>query len=170
MSPREYWKGKDYVLNENRNGGNKFKSYQGKSWLNILGQVDSKDHNQIFGSHTFHEIQMYYPMRTLRDREYKIIWNIAHPLAYPFASDLFIASTWQAQLAKGKDANFGNKTVGEYVQRPAFELYDMLKGPDEFNNLALDPKFTAVLKKYKDMLKAEQKKLEDPWITKWRYE
>ena len=84
---------------------------------------------------------MYYPMRVVRDQKYKLIWNIAYPLPYPFASDLWAASSWQAQWALGKDANYGNKTVDQYV-----------------------------LKKYKDKLKQMQKEMEDPWIMKWDYE
>ena len=113
---------------------------------------------------------MYYPMRALRDKKYKIIWNIAHQLPYPFASDLWAASTWQAQLAKGKDAMYGLKTVDQYVNRPAFELYDMVKDPDESKNLAASPEYAAVLKEYQAKLKAFQKEMEDPWIMKWSYE
>jgi N-sulfoglucosamine sulfohydrolase len=170
IDPKKYWKEKKYVAKENTSGGNKFRSYHGKSWLNIIGQTDSDQHNVIYGSHTFHEIQMYYPMRALRDREYKIIWNIAHQLPYPFASDLWAASTWQAQLARGKDTMYGLKTVDQYVNRPAFELYDMKKDPNESKNLALDPEFAPLLKKYQEKLKAFQKEMHDPWIIKWSYE
>ncbi|MCM8531640.1 MAG: DUF4976 domain-containing protein, partial [Lentisphaeraceae bacterium] len=80
------------------------------------------------------------------------------------------ASTWQAQLAKGKDAMYGLKTVDQYVNRPAFELYDMQKDPNESKNLAIDPEFAKVLQEYKDKLKAFQKEMNDPWIMKWKYE
>ena len=56
-------------------------------------------------------------MRVIRDRNYKLIWNIASPLPYPFASDLWAASTWQAQLAKGMDAPYGLHTVRDYIHR-----------------------------------------------------
>ena len=124
----------------------------------------------IHASHTFHEIQMYYPMRVYRDREYKIIWNIAHGQPYPFASDLWAAATWQAQWAKGKDAPYGGKTVDEYVNRPAFELYAIGKDPSESNNLAGNPEHADLLKRYQEKLKAWQKEMNDPWIMKWRYE
>jgi len=170
VNPKDYWKGKEYAAKENRNGRKKFRSYQGKSWLPVLGNKDAEHHTAVHGSHTFHEIQMYYPMRSLHDKKYKIIWNIAHQLPYPFASDLWASSTWQAQLAKGKDAMYGLKTVDQYVNRPAFELYDMVKDPDEAKNLAGSPEYTAVLKEYQAKLKAFQKEMEDPWIMKWSYE
>ena len=141
VNPRDYWKGKEYAAKENRNGRKKFRSYQGKSWLPLLGNKDAEHHTAVHGSHTFHEIQMYYPMRSLRDKKYKIIWNIAHQLPYPFASDLWAASTWQAQLAKGKDAMYGLKTVDQYVNRPAFELYDMVKDPVTGVPPTVAPKF-----------------------------
>lgn len=113
---------------------------------------------------------MYYPMRVVRDRQYKLIWNIAHGLPYPFASDLWAASTWQAQWAKGKDAPYGQKTVDQYVNRPAFELYDIQKDPHEGHNLAGNPEYAEVLATYKAKLKAFQNKMKDPWVMKWRYE
>ena len=170
VDPKKYWKGKQYAIKENRNGGKQFRSYHGKSWLAVLGSQVAEHHSAVHGSHTFHEIQMYYPMRSLRDQNYKIIWNIAHQLPYPFASDLWRSATWQAQLAKGKDAPYGGKTVDSYVNRPAFELYDIKNDPAESNNLAQNPEYAKLLKKYQEKLKAFQKEMEDPWIMKWKYE
>lgn len=146
------------------------KALHGRSWIPLLGKAEVEGWDEIGASHTFHEIQMYYPMRAFRDRKYKIIWNIAHGLPYPFASDLWIASTWQAQWEQGEYAPYGFRTVKSYVHRPEFELYDMVKDPDETKNLADAPEFAEVLKEYKDHLKAFQKKTDDPWIMKWRYE
>ena len=78
-------------------------------------------------------------MRVVRERKYKLIWNIAHPLPFPFASDLWAAPTWQAQWKLGKDAPYGKKTVGSYIQRPEFELFDVQSDPHEGKNLASDP-------------------------------
>ncbi len=170
VDPKTFWQGREHLGLENRSGGHAFKSYHGKSWLPILGDPDAKGHDEIIASHTFHEIQMYYPMRVIRDREYKLIWNIAHGLPYPFASDLWVASSWQAQWDKGMDAPYGQKTVREYVHRPPFELYRIDRDPWEANNLAGNPEYAEVLRKYQDKLKAWQKKLNDPWIMKWEYE
>mgnify|MGYP000215202419 CR=1 FL=1 len=152
------------------NAGPKFSRYHGHSWLSLVGTTDTGGRNEHLGSHTFHEIQMYYPMRSLRDRRYKLIWNIASPLPYPFASDLWVASTWQAQFRKGKDANYGNRSVDSYIHRPAFELYDLETDPAESKNLADDPAQAERLGSMKDRLKAAQKATEDPWVMKWRYE
>lgn len=171
VDPNEFWKDKPYAAKENRGPRNEdFRSYHGKSWIPILAKPGSEHWETLFASHTFHEIQMYYPMRVVRDKEYKLIWNIAHGLPYPFASDLWAASTFQAQYEKGMDAPYGQKTVGEYIHRPAFELYAIGKDPNETTNLAANPEYAEILKKYQAKLKALQKEMHDPWIMKWDYE
>jgi N-sulfoglucosamine sulfohydrolase len=109
-------------------------------------------------------------MRAIRDRQYKLIWNIAAPLPFPFATDLWAASTWQAQFQKGPDAMYGARTVDSYIHRPAFELFDLQADPAETNNLAADPKFATTLEEMKLRLKQFQKSTDDPWISKWTYE
>lgn len=146
------------------------KKLHGRSWLGALGKPHSDGWDSIGASHTFHEIQMYYPMRVVRDRKYKLIWNIAYPLPYPFASDLWAAATWQAQLKLGKDAPYGLKTVGQYIQRPQFELYDIENDPNEAHNLASETSYAEALELYKTKLKAFQKDTGDRWIIKWEYE
>ncbi|WP_246151823.1 sulfatase family protein [Rubripirellula reticaptiva] len=170
INARKFWNDRDEAVKDNRDGGDNFDSYQGKSWLHCLANPDEAHHESILASHTFHEIQMYYPMRVIRDSKYKLIWNIAHPLPFPFASDLWAASSWQAQLIKGNDAPYGNTTVGRYVQRPQFELFDIAADPDETTNLADSPGHADVLEAYKVKLKALQKEMQDPWIMKWDYE
>ena len=58
--------------------------------------------DEVYASHTFHEVTMYYPMRVVRSGQYKLIWNIAHPLPFPFASDLWGSATWQDSLKRGE--------------------------------------------------------------------
>jgi len=168
--PNKFWKKKGLFVRDNRDGNNKFRSYHGKSWLPTLADPGVEHWDAIFASHTFHEIQMYYPMRVFQDKQYKLIWNIAHKLDYPFASDLWVASSWQAQLAKGEDAFYGKKTVGQYIHRTEFELFDLASDPYEANNLAGDPKHAELLESYQKKMKAMQNELEDPWKIKWKYE
>lgn len=146
------------------------KEFHGRSFLPIIGQQDPSGWDVVYGSHTFHEIQMYYPMRTVRQRQYKLIWNIAHPLPYPFASDLWAAPTWQAQYDQGLQAMYGKRTVGRYIQRPEFELFDLQSDPHETTNLADDPQHADRLAKMQTELKRFQKQTGDPWIMKWDYE
>lgn len=142
---------------------------QGRSFRSVLETEHPEGWDTTFASHTFHEITMYYPMRVVRQRRYKLLWNIAHGLEYPFASDLWAASTWQATLRRGAKY-YGKRTVDAYLHRPKFELYDLQNDPHEVNNLADNPKYSEVLGELKEELKAFQKRTKDPWITKWQYE
>lgn len=145
-------------------------TFHGRSFLSVLDKEKSAGWDVIHASHTFHEITMYYPMKVVRDRKYKLIWNIAHPLPYPFASDLWDAPTWQDVYKRGKDAVYGKRTVQAYIQRPKFELYDLENDPDEVKNLADDPKHAQTLEKLKAAIREFQKRTKDPWILKWDYE
>ncbi|NNE92343.1 MAG: sulfatase [Verrucomicrobiales bacterium] len=169
VDPKKFWAGRENAKdNLGPRGGDQ--TFHGKSWIPILGKPDAAHWDTVFASHTFHEIQMYYPMRVVRDKEYKLIWNIAHGLPYPFASDLWAASSFQAQFQKSLDAPYGQKTVGEYINRPRFEFYKIDEDPVEAKNLAADPAYAAKLEEYKKKLKDYQKRMQDPWIMKWDYE
>lgn len=148
---------------------NESPAIQGRSFLGILEQEQPAGWDEVFASHTFHEITMYYPMRVVRTRTHKLIWNIAHALPYPFASDLFESKSWQGALAR-QLTTFGPRTVQAYTQRPAFELYDLERDPLEATNLAVDPKHAQLLAELKARIKAFQERTGDPWVIKWQYE
>ncbi len=143
--------------------------FHGRSFLPVLHGSGSQGWDEIYASHTFHEITMYYPMRVVRTRKYKCILNLAHQLPYPFASDLYGSATWQGVLKRG-DKMYGPRTVEAYIHRPRYELYDLQADPLESQNLADDPKYTDVLQKLQAKLKAWQTRTKDPWIVKYRYE
>jgi len=168
QAPKKLLPRPDHGVGEN--AGRPVTRYHGRSWLPLLNADATEGWDTVTASHTFHEIQMYYPMRAIRNRQYKLIWNIAAPLPYPFATDLWAASTWQAQYQKGPEAQYGNRTVDSYIHRPSFELYDLVKDPAETNNLAEDPQYADTLAEMKDQLRQFQRDTNDPWISKWRYE
>lgn len=143
--------------------------FHGKSFKSIVDQKNPEGWNEIYASHTFHEITMYYPMRVVRSDNYKLIWNIAYRLEYPFASDLWAASTWQG-IYREKEEYFGPKKVSDYLFRPEFELYDLSKDPNELNNLAINKDFEVVLETMKTKMKSFQTKTSDPWMIMWSHD
>ena len=84
--------------------------FHGRSFKHILGEEDPQGWDEMYASHTFHEITMYYPMRVCRSENYKLIWNLAWRLEYPFASDLWAASTWQC-IYRSQEPYFGLRKV-----------------------------------------------------------
>ena len=143
--------------------------FHGRSFKSILGQEHPKGWDEVYASHTFHEITMYYPMRVLRERRYKLIWNTAWALEYPFASDLWASSTWQRSY-RDKSPRFGQRTMEAFLHRPEFELYDLETDPGETVNLATVPEQQARLQQMKDKLKAWQLETKDPWLIMWNHD
>ncbi|CAM4289536.1 sulfatase [Zobellia roscoffensis] len=143
--------------------------FHGKSFKKIMGEENPKGWNEVYASHTFHEITMYYPMRVVRDKNYKLIRNISWRQEYPFASDLWAASTWQEVYRSDKEF-FGKRKVKDYLFRPEFELFDLSNDPDESKNLANDKNYAEVLEALKNKMKAFQLKTKDPWLITWDHD
>lgn len=137
--------------------------------------------DRVFASHTFHQITNYYPMRVVRTPRYKLIHNLASPLPFPLARDLMEASTWLS-VVLGPDApagglqaaphkfsvevqqrKFGRRTIGAFLYRAEYELYDLEKDPDELVNLADDPAHDAIKTELMAELDAFQRRTKDPW-------
>jgi N-sulfoglucosamine sulfohydrolase len=144
-------------------------TFHGRSFLPVLAQENPPGWDEVFASHTFHEITMYYPMRVVRTREFKLILNLAHPLPFPFASDLQESATWQGVLKRG-DSQFGPRRTADFIQRPRYELYDLKSDPVEARNVAGEPRFATVRAELAAKLETFQSRTADPWIVKYKYE
>jgi N-sulfoglucosamine sulfohydrolase len=140
----------------------------GRSLLPILDEKNPSEWNTIFASHTFHEVTMYYPMRSIRTREFKYILNIANGLDYPFATDLWESLTWQGLLERNSN-KLGIKSIESYLLRPKEELYDLKKDPYESNNLADNPEYKEIIADLRKRLKSFQASTQDIWLLKYNY-
>ncbi len=136
----------------------------GRSVLPILEDENPAGREEIYFSHTFHEVTMYYPMRGMRTRRYKYIRNLFPELEYPFASDLWASPTWQAILKKGDEGMVGKRPVRQFLHRPSEELYDITQDPDEVVNLAASAEHRGTLEKMRGQVDAWRRKTKDPWV------
>lgn len=143
--------------------------FHGRSFRAAVERERAEEFHEVFASHTFHEVTMYYPMRAVIHGRYKYIWNVAAPLTAPLASDLYAAPTWQAALKRG-DKTFGVRTMERLLRRPGHEMYDLESDPDELRNLADSPEHAGRLKELQTRLKEWQNATRDPWVSKWEYE
>ena len=137
----------------------------GRSFLPILAEENPEGWDEVFLSHVNHEVTMYYPMRTIRTRKYKMIWNINWKAEYPLPIDTLNRATWQETLRRG-DRLIGKRTVKKYLQRDEIELYDLSKDNDEVINLVNNPNYTAVKQELTRKLHNWLKETEDHWITR----
>jgi N-sulfoglucosamine sulfohydrolase len=142
-------------------------NFHGRSFRELVESKIKDGRDEVFASHTMHEVTMYYPMRMVRGKRYKLIYNIAYQLPFPFALDLKQSPTW---ISTKNSTYYGQKTKEQLIYRPKFELYDLLKDPNELINLAENPDYIEILEQLKEKIKNFQKRTNDPWIYKWKWE
>ncbi|MDY3559714.1 sulfatase [Gemmata sp. JC673] len=149
--------------------GKKDAPLPGRSLLPVLETEKADGWDAAFASHQYHEVTMYYPMRAVRTRTHKYILNLAHPLEFPSASDLWGSDMWQGVL-KRKDTMMGRRAVGAFLHRPKEELYDLTADPNELKNIAADAGAAKVLDDLRAKLADWRKKTNDPWLIKDQHE
>jgi N-sulfoglucosamine sulfohydrolase len=134
----------------------------GRSILPILGDADPKGWDELFATHSFHEIDQYYPTRSLRTRKYSYFINLQPALEVPIASDVALSPSWKA-ITTTPGAKLGKRTLEAFHHRPSEELYDLIADPDELVNLAGNAKYTDVLADLRRQLDTWRTKTHDPW-------
>jgi N-sulfoglucosamine sulfohydrolase len=136
----------------------------GASLMPLLGQSAAAGRDMVFASHDFHEINQYYPMRSVRTRTHSYILNIAAPLDYPIAGDVAGSPSWKAIVAN-PSIRLGKRTQAAYLKRPPEELYDLRADPDELVNIAGDAAAGTVLADLRERLRTMRTATHDPWLA-----
>lgn len=136
----------------------------GSTLLPILGGVADPARDAIVASHDFHEINQYYPMRSIRTRTHNYILNLAWQLPYPIAGDVAGSPSWKA-ISADPAILLGKRSQAAYLQRPAEELYDLTRDSNELNNVAADPAYAAVKAQLAERLRSIRAATKDPWLA-----
>ena len=137
----------------------------GRSLLPILETPNPNGWDEVFLDHCLHEVTMYYPMRTLRTRRYKLIWNLAWRTEFPHPIDTLQRQTWTRLVARG-DEYLGKRRVEDFLFRDELELYDLENDPDEVVNLAADPKYADVRRRMAARINDICRSTDDPWMER----
>eukprot|EP01084_Bolivina_argentea_P091269 164322_1 len=140
------------------------------SGVSLLDIVKTKNTNaqrpvNVFGSHILHEVTMYYPMRSARNPQYRLIHNLNFQGPYHIAEDIYGSPTWQQLI---KDANNGQpthwfKNLTNYYFRPEYELYDIKNDKQQLNNLAYNTQYQTVFNEMVKNLSNWESETNDPW-------
>lgn len=142
----------------------------GKSFLSIADSNDmiseGKWDQHVFGSHTFHEIQNYWPTRFLRTTRFKYHRNIAWKLDFPFGTDLYGSLSWEGIRNMEGPVMIGNRPLDRYLHRGPEELFDMDNDPEELHNLVSDKRFENILLDCRQKVERWQYLTNDPWLIK----
>lgn len=141
-------------------------SLHGRSILPTLGNTNTPGWDETYLSHVFHEVTMYYPMRTIRTRDFKLIWNLEWRSKYPLPIDTLSRATWNETLRR-QDPVLGQRSVKKFLYRDEVELYDLRNDPDEVINLACQPEYQDVRKALSEKLLKHLEKTDDLWLKQY---
>ncbi|RMB95223.1 hypothetical protein DUI87_28210 [Hirundo rustica rustica] len=111
----------------------------GKSLLPALESEQPWD--TAFSSQSHHEVTMYYPMRAIQHRQFRLIHNLNYKMPFPIDQDFYVSPTFQDLLNRtraGQPTRW-NKTLHQYYYRERWELFDCRRDPTESQNLAPTP-------------------------------
>lgn len=136
----------------------------GKSLIPVLTDPTKTVHDFVFSTQDLREIQDNFPIRAIRNASYKLIRNTQK--SFPITSDVYNTPTFQYilnQTRKGASTGWWRQLTN-YLTREQFELFDYSYDPYEIDNVAYEPKYSAVLTELQARLSNWQNVTFDPWI------
>lgn len=128
--------------------------------------MDAWKRRSLFFSHTVHEISMYYPMRAIRKKRYKLIHNLNYFSPFPIDQDFYLSPTFRDLLNRTRSRLPTNwyKNLTDYYYRREWEFYDLKKDPRELRNRYSSVKYKRIVTKLKKELFNWQNTTADPFI------
>ena len=148
------------------------KNLPGKSLKSILiGQENEHPTKYIFSETGCPFPFAYYPGNSVRNQQYKLIHNLLPERENPSVKiytghtmDGFEAGTTQEEI-DASDAQV-KKAYAIWKHPPEYELYNLSKDPDEFDNLSDDPKYASVKNELITVLNNWEKQTANPFADK----
>jgi N-sulfoglucosamine sulfohydrolase len=145
-------------------GGKPVQHLDGKSFLPVILGKSNTHRDVAYGIHNNIPEGPAYPIRAIRDANYKLLLNLTPDKKYhikymmnPNKKD----SYWNGWLAQAATSEADKKRIDRIVNRPAVEFYDLKKDPYELNNLANNPSYKKQIEQYTTRLKEWMKQQGD---------
>ena len=132
-------------------GGKPAAEIEGRSFFPALFGKKTECRQWAYGIHNNIPEGTPYPIRTIRDKRYKLIVNLT-PEAEYFEKHMMNSPTWASFTKDAGDDPHAAAMAKRYVHRPAIEFYDTKADPWELNNLASDKKYAKQIAKMKQAL------------------
>ncbi|MCK5564916.1 MAG: sulfatase [Planctomycetes bacterium] len=135
-------------------GGKPAPVLEGKSYLNVLLGKTNKHKKYVYGLQTTRGIMdgsEHFGIRQIRSRKFKYIVNLTPDVKFQnvIVTKGFVYASWKKKAET--DADAADK-IARFENRPAEELYDVVKDQYEWNNLADDPKYDKIKKQLREKL------------------
>lgn len=129
-------------------GGKELANLDGKSFIKVLEGKTRKHRSYAYGIHNNIPEGPAYPIRSIRDENYKLILNLTPDKNYYIKymmnpkNNKNAFTTWLNKAKTEKEAKFLTDRV---AKRPAVEFYNLKDDPSELNNLANNKAYQARL-------------------------
>lgn len=137
-------------------GAAAIRQLDGKSFKPVLEGKKSVHRQVAYGIHNNIPEGPAYPIRSIRDNDYELLMNLTPDSLYTIKYMMNLQRrelAWTTWVAKAAHSASDKKLVDRITHRPAVELYNVKNDPYELNNLAADPGYSAVVKKYSEQLR-----------------
>lgn len=125
-------------------GGVSQDAIEGKSILPVLRGETDEHHEYVYGIQTTVGISFArdaYPIRSIRDSRYKLIWNLNSTARFTNTlTEADRAGYFEEWKVRGRENSSIAGLVEGYQKRPEFELYDLENDPLERDNLVEESK------------------------------
>ena len=139
-------------------GANNTETFQGVSFVPILNDYSAKTREYIVGEHNWHDYQAH--ERAIRNHKYLYIRNTFPEFNASPPADAVRSLTYIEMIKLNNEGKLNEFQLDCFVKtRAAEELYDVIKDPFQFNNLADNGI-------YKDDL-IEMRTMLDNWIVEF---
>ncbi|RZF58339.1 sulfatase family protein [Sphingobacterium corticibacterium] len=125
-------------------GGQPIENLDGKSFLDVINGDIQQHRKFAFGIHNNIPEGPAYPIRSIRDKDYKLILNLSADSNYYVRymmnakNENLAYTSWVEKAASDPQAKL---LVERIANRPHVEFYDLKLDPNELVNLANDPKY-----------------------------
>lgn len=129
-------------------GGTPEKILEGKSFKKCIEGRKNHHKKYVYAIHTTRGTingTEGFGIRSVRDRRYLYIRNVNHENLFRNATTELGDPMWKSWVREGVHDSRAAELVSRYQKRPAEELYDTWKDPDDDRNLAADRRYRAVL-------------------------
>lgn len=133
----------------------------GRSLAPLL-QVEAPGWDEVYYSHSFHELNNYWPFRGVRTRRWKYVRVLFPELEMPLPTDLFDSPVWQGIRGRG-DAQMGKRRTAAVLKHEPEELFDLQNDPLETVNLAREQR--DVRRELASRVLEFRQRTKDPWLV-----
>ena len=121
--------------------GDKEKSMplDGISFYHVLTGAERENRKYVYGIQTTRGVNSgsgNYPVRSIQDHEYKLIWNLNHEVPFYCSGSRPGNKLYEGWLDETQNNPVRHEQVLRYRIKPKIELYNIQNDPYELNNLA----------------------------------